>query len=148
MFHKLYKTYLPFFLIISFFCGVIFSSQDSYAQGLYKITDKIGGSGNSTDQTGGSVNSSTTLIIIGAAVIAGFLVYKLVINKDKPVKESGKDSTSNDESMLHRLNMNFDNTESEFEKYRQMPINFYAGIQKSDILVPERKLIMGISYNF
>lgn len=149
MFHWIYKTYLSFFLIISFFSCVIFSSQEGYAQGLNKITDKIGGSGNSTDQTGGTDNSSTTLIIVGAAVIAGFLVYKLVINKDKPVKEDKKDSTSNNESLKYRnTNISIYNRESEFEKYQQMPINFYAAIQKGDILVPERKLIMGITYNF
>lgn len=149
MMNKIYKSYLPLLLAFIFACCVVFSSQDNYAQGFYKITDKIGGSGSSTGQTGDTGSSSSTLIIVGAAVIAGFLVYKLVLDKDKPIKDTTKDTASSGESLLsENINNMINNTSLDFKKMPQLPINLYAGIQNPDIIVPARKYFIGLVYNF
>ena len=149
MFHSIYKISMPSLLIIIFVCYAIFSSPDSYAQGFYKINDKIGGNGSSTSQPENTSDNSTTIIIIGAAIIAGFLVYKLVLNKDTSAKVEKKDSTSSDESSLIKpIDESNNITLSAMKKLQKMPVNFFVSIQKPDILIPERKFIMGISYNF
>lgn len=149
MFLIFYKTYLPGFLGIVFFFCVVMSPAETSAQGFYKVTDRIGGSGSSTGQTGDTGNNNSTLIIVGAAVIAGFLVYKLVLDKDKPVKDTKTDSTSSKQSLLIKdVNKDMNNIVSESEKFQQVPVNFYAGVQKNDLLMPGRKIIVGFIYNF
>lgn len=148
MFHRIHKTYFPLLLMIIFFFCVVFSCPDNFAQGIYKIKDKIGGSG-SSGQTGDTGNNSSTLIIVGAAVIAGFLVYKLVLDKDKPIKDTIKDNASSGESLLSEhfiKGLNY--KESEFEKIQNQPINLYTSIQTFDVLATGRKYIVGIIYNF
>lgn len=140
-----YKTHLPALLIIVFFCSVVFSAPEGYSQGFYKVTDKIGGSGSSTGQNGGTSDNSSALIIVGAAVIAGFLVYKLVLDKDKPEK----DTTSSKETLIFKgINERTNIKNEETDKFQQVPINFYAGLQYPDGLLPERKVIVGFIYNF
>ncbi len=148
MFNRIYKTYFPFFLMIVFFCCIVFSSPDNYAQGIGKITDKIGGSGSSTGQTGDTGNNSSTLIIVGAAVIAGFLVYKLVLDKDKPIKDTTKTSSSGESLLTDHINNGIIHAESEFEKIQHQPVNLYLSVQTSDIMTPAKKYIVGIVYNF
>jgi hypothetical protein len=149
MFRSLYKPCFPALILIIFAGYVIFSSPDCYSQNLYKISDKPGGSGGSTtSQSQDTGGNSSTLIIIGAAVIAGFLVYKLVIDKDEPLKKEKKDSTSNQSILFRQINNTNISSTSELRKLEQIPVNFYIGIQRPDVLVPEQKIIMGISCNF
>ncbi len=118
MFRLKYKNYIPALFILIFSCYTIFSSP-GYAQEFYKVSDKIGGSSGSTGQAQDNSNDNTTLIIIGAAVIAGVLVYKLVLDKDEPKKDEKKDSTSNQSLLIRQLNKSNNNIASEIKKLQQ-----------------------------
>lgn len=149
MFQLLYKTYMPGLLIIIFSWYILFSSPECYAQVLYKISDKIGGSSGSTGQSQDNNGNSSTLIIIGAAVIVGVLVYKMVLSKDDTKKNEKKDSTSKQSLLIKQINNNACGIAgSELENLKQLPINFYFGLQRSEALIAERKFILGLSYNF
>ena len=145
MFRSIYQTCIPVLVLIIFGLQVIFSSPDTYAQGMFKTADVPGGSG-STTQSQNTSDDGTTLIIVGAVIIAGFLVYKLVINKDEPKKEEKQDSTSQQSLLLtpERILSGSKHAPS----LTDIPVNIYMGFKYSDTVLCERKFIMGISYKF
>jgi hypothetical protein len=142
MFRLQFKKYIPALIIVIFACYSILSSPECNAQGLYKISDKIGGS-STPSQTQDNSDNNTTLLIIGAAAIIGLVVYTLVIKNDEK-----KDSTSNQSLLNKPIIKSYNSNSLELKKLQHLPVNFYVGIQRPDLLVPERKFIMGISYNF
>jgi hypothetical protein len=149
MIHSIYKTYLPLMILLTFSFQVIFFSPEIYAQGMSKINDLPGGGSGSTSQnqdTGG--NDSATLLIVGVVIIAGILVYKLVIDKDEPKAEEKKDSTSNQSLLIRDSASKKNQLTSAVRKMEQLPVNLYVGIQQAGIILQERKLIFGVSYNF
>jgi len=148
MFHLIYKAPVSVLLLLFFSCYILFSSNDSNAQVLNRVMGPIGGSGGSTSQPQDTGGDNTTLIIIGAAVIAGFLVYTLVLDKDKPKKIEKPDSTSQQSLLKHRINNGNNISALELKESQQLPINIYAGVQNQDVLIPERKVIIGIYCNF
>ncbi len=148
MFRSIYKKCLPVLLLILFGIQIILLSPDGYAQGHLRVNDDIGGGG-TTGQTQDSGGNSTTLIIVGGVVIAAILLYTLVLQKNKSAKESPQDSTSNQSILLKKQPELFSGPVSEnLRKMQEIPVNLYMGYQKVDPVLPERKFVMGISYNF
>ena len=70
--------------IVLMLCLIIFSSE-VFAQSGLRVFDEIGGGGSSTTQSDDS-NDDTALYVIGGLVVAGILVYALVIKKDKKAR--------------------------------------------------------------
>ncbi len=149
MFRFIYKTSIPVLVLIIFGLQSVLLTPDGYAQGLMKTADVPGGSGGSSSQSSDSGGGSTALLVIGGVIIAGFLFYKLVLNKDEPKKGEKEDSTSN-ESLLLRSSKNFasDVQTENLRKLQEIPVNLYLGYQQIDPVIPEKRFIMGISYNF
>lgn len=149
MFRSFYKLSLPVLVLIIFGLQSILYSPDGYAQGLMKISDDIGGSSGATSQSQDSGGNSTTLLIIGGVIIAGFLVYKLVINKDEPIKDEKQDTTSSQSLILRNNNDLASNVFSEnVRKLQEIPVNLYVGFQNVDPYLSGRKFIMGITCKF
>lgn len=149
MFRSIYKKFIPVFVLMIFGFQIVFSSPDSYAQGLIKVADVPGGGSGSTSQSQDSGNSTTTLLIVGGVIIAGIILYQLVIKKDES-EEGNKQDTTSSQSPLQLKNTGFEtNALSEsLRKMQEIPINLYIGFQKVDPLLPERKFVMGVSCNF
>ncbi|HKB86678.1 MAG TPA: hypothetical protein VKD08_10935 [Ignavibacteriaceae bacterium] len=150
MFRFIHKTSIPVLVLIIFGLQSVLLTPDGYAQGLMKTADVPGGGGGgSSNQSNDSGGGSTALLVIGGVIIAGFLFYKLVLNKDEPKKEEKEDSTSN-ESLLLRSSKNFaSDVQTEYlKKLQEIPINVYLGYQQIDPVIPEKRFIMGVSYNF
>jgi hypothetical protein len=149
MSHLIYKNPVSVLLLIFFTCYILFFSPDCSAQILNKVMGPIGGSGGSIpDQTQNTKSDNSTLIIIGAAVIAGFLVYTLVLDKAKPKNTEKTDSTSKQSLLENWINNSKNSTAMELNELQQLPLNLYIGVQNQDVCIPERKVIMGISCNF
>jgi hypothetical protein len=149
MFLAIYRTGIPILVLIIFSLQTIISSPEGYAQGLMKTDDFPGGGGGSTSSSEDTGGGSATLLIVGGVIIAGLLFYKLVINKDEPKKEGKQDSTSDQSLLLRNDETIASNILSEnLKKMQELPVNLYLGFQKVDPALPERKFIMGITYNF
>jgi hypothetical protein len=148
MFRSINRACVPVLILIIFGIQTILSSPESYAQGLMKINDNIGGS-NVPAQTQDSGGDNTTLWIVGGTVIAGVLIYELFIHKKESKKEEKQDSTTT-ESLLLRSHINFasDTPSERFREIQDIPVNLYIGFQKVDPVLSERKFIMGISCTF
>lgn len=147
MFRSIFRTGVPFLVLIFFGLQVILSSPDSYAQGMYKTTDVPGGSGGVPTQPS-NTEDNTTLIIVGAVVIAGILVYTLVLNKDKSKKEEKQDSTSQQSLLFNPKNVLTGKISKHSPSLTDIPVNIYMGFQNIDPALSEKKFIMGISYKF
>ncbi len=148
MFRFIYRTSIPVLVLIIFGLQVILSSPESYGQGLLKTSDVPGGSGGSTSQPEDTGGSSSTLIIVGGIIIAGLLIYKLVIDKDKPVKEEKQDTTKQESLLSTPKSILSSAISKQAEMTVNIPINIYLGFQNIDPALRERKFIMGVSYNF
>ncbi len=150
MFRFIYKTSIPVLVLIIFGLQSIILTPDGYAQGLMKTADVPGGGGGgSSSQSSDSGGGSTALLVIGGVIIAGFLFYKLVLNKDEPKKGEKEDSTSNESLILGSSKTFASDVQTEnLRKLREIPVNVYLGYQQIDPAIPEKRFIMGISYNF
>lgn len=148
MLRSVYKKSLPVLVLLMFGIQVVLLSPDSYAQGHLRVYEDIGGGG-TTGQTQDSGGSTTTLIIVGGIVIGAILLYTLVLQKDKSVKEEKQDSTSSQSILLKSQTGLFSGKVSEtLRKVKEIPVNLYLGYREVDPVLPERKFVMGISYNF
>ena len=109
---KLSLQTISFILILS----ITSLSSEVFAQSGLRINDQIGGSGNNSTQSDDS-NDDAFLYVMGGLVIAGILVYALVIKKDKNAPE---DSTKSTESKLRVSELdNFSSPELELQKVKE-----------------------------
>ncbi len=148
MFRSIYITGIPVFVLVIFGLQVIFTSPESYAQGLLRTADDIGGSG-STTQSEAPGNNSSTLLIVGGVIIAGLLFYTLVIDKNKNKKEEKQDSTSQGSLLLRNpTDILSGATSRHSEMTADIPVNIYLGFQNFNPVLCEKKFIVGITCNF
>lgn len=128
-------------LIVVFLLTIVISCSDLYAQQIYKINDKIGGSPGTTD-----VQSSDDgmLYIIGGVVIAAILIYALT--RDKPEIKDDTDSTKAEVSNLYHNNSTGIVLPNNPDSYR-LPVDFYFGIKKIDYFNDENKYELGVRFS-
>lgn len=129
---------VSFLLILSI---AIFSSE-IFAQNELRIYDVPGGSGGSSNQSDNS-NDDTFLYVMGGLVIAGILVYALVIKKDKKAPE---DSTKSTESKLRlsKLNQSI-STDQELQKVKEkMPVDLFMGIRNNEAVMNDKTYLFGL----
>ena len=148
MFRSIYTACIPVLVLIIFGLQVILSSPDTYAQGMFKTSDVPGGSGGTPTEPINTADNGTTLIIVGAVVIAGILVYTLVLDKDKSKKEEKQDTTSQQSLLLNPKNILTGEISKHSPALTDIPVNIYLGFQNIDPALSEKKFIMGISYKF
>ncbi|HEY6435565.1 MAG TPA: hypothetical protein VIY47_03170 [Ignavibacteriaceae bacterium] len=136
-FIKLSFQTITFTLILS----VAIFSSDVFAQSGLRIYDEIGGGGGSTTQTDEG-NDDTMLYVMGGLLIAGILVYALVIKKDKKVDE---DSTASTNSKLKLSEINDFNSIEELQTIREkIPLDLFIGIRNNEAVMNDKTYLLGL----
>ncbi len=135
---KLSLQTISFILILS----ITSFSSEVFAQNGMRINDQIGGSGNNSTQSDDS-NDDAFLYVMGGLVIAGILVYALVIKKDKKAPE---DSTKSTESKLRVSELdNFSSPELELQKVKEkIPVDLFMGIRNNAAVMNDKTYLLGL----
>ena len=137
-FSKLTFRTISFLLILS----ITIISSEVFAQNGLRIYDVPGGSGGNTSQSDNS-NDDTFLYVMGGLVIAGILVYALVIKKDKKAPE---DSTKSTESKLRISELNQSiSREQELQKVKdKIPVDLFMGIRNNEAVMNDKTYLLGL----
>ena len=115
-------------------------SSELYAQNSLRIFDVPGGSGGSTTQSDDS-NDDTFLYVAGGLIIAGILVYALVIKKDNKAKE---DTTASLKSNLILSEANDSNSAEEVQKIKdKIPVDLFLGIRNNEAVMNDKTYLLG-----
>jgi hypothetical protein len=116
--------------------------SENFAQSNQRIFEDPGGSGNGTTQTEGS-NDNTAIYVVGGLLIAGILVYALVLRKDNKAEE---DTTAALKSNLIYSEVNgLDSSAEEIQKAKEsIPIDIFWGIKNNEVLLNERTYLVGL----
>jgi len=135
---KLSLQTISFILILS----ITSLSSEVFAQSGLRINDQIGGSGNNSTQSDDS-NDDAFLYVMGGIVIAGILVYALVIKKDTKAPE---DSTKSTESKLRVSELdNFSSPELELQKVKEkIPVDLFMGIRNNEAVMNDKTYLLGL----
>ena len=128
---------ISFTLIISI---TIFSSE-SFTQSGLTVFDQIGGSGSNTTQSDDS-NDDTFLYVAGGLIIAGILVYALVINKDKKTEDTTASKSSN---LLLPEMTNPQSANLELQKVKEkIPVDLFMGIKNNQAVMNDKTYLLGL----
>ena len=115
-------------------------SSELYAQNSLRIFDVPGGSGGNTTQSDDS-NDDTFLYVAGGLLIAGILVYALVIKKDKKTEV---DTTASLNSNLILSEANDFNSAEEVQKIKdKIPVDLFLGIRNNEALMNDKTYLLG-----
>jgi len=135
---KLSLQTISFILILS----IASLSSEVFAQNGLRVNDVPGGSGSTSSQSDNS-NDDTFLYVMGGLVIAGILVYALVIKKDKKAPE---DSTKSTESKLRVSELNvFSSPEQELQKVKdKIPVDLFMGIKNNEAVINDKTYLLGL----
>lgn len=135
---KLSFRTISFTLIL---CLVIFSSEVWSQNGL-RVFDEIGGGGGSTTTQSDDGNDDTALYVVGGLVVAGILVYALIINKDKKAPE---DSAKTKESNLRLYEVNSLAYEQEIQKVKdKIPVDLIMGVRNNQAVLNDKTYLFGL----
>jgi hypothetical protein len=116
-------------------------SSEIYAQNSLRIFDVPGGSGSSTTQSDES-NDDTALYVVGGLLIAGILVYALVIKKDK---KTDTDTTASVNSNLRLAEANGFNPAEELQKVKdKIPVDLFLGIRNNEAVRNDKTYLLGL----
>jgi hypothetical protein len=100
-----------------------------------------GGSGGNTTQSDDS-NDDTFLYVAGGLIIAGILVYALVIKKDNKAKE---DTTASVNSNLILSEANDFNSPEEIQKIKdKIPVDLFLGIRNNEAMMNDKTYLLGL----
>jgi hypothetical protein len=107
-----------------------------------KVYEDIGGGGSSNAQE--QSNDNSFIYIVGGALIAGILVYALVLKKDSKTET---DTTAVIESLL---NMNSSvvshSIQNEIVKAKdKLPVDFFFGIKNNEAVLKDKTYLVGVS---
>ncbi|MEJ2103063.1 MAG: hypothetical protein P8X47_00645 [Ignavibacteriaceae bacterium] len=120
--------------------SIILLSSEIYGQSNLKIFEEIGG-GSSTSQSSDS-NDNSYIYIVGGLLVAGILVYALVLHKDKKAKP---DTTASLDSRLLLSNQNeILRTKNEMLKAKEkIPFDFYLGVKNNNAVLNDKTYLLG-----
>ena len=139
------KLLLPKFSWLTVVIISLFILNTSEAQQVNRIFEDIGGgSGNASNIA--ETEDNTIYYVLGAAVIAGVVIYAVL--QDKKSKDKSKTDTTavllNEDFLEQQLTLS-----DKIQKYKsQFPINVSIGMQNSFIDKEEKRYFVGMSYNF
>lgn len=139
------KLLIPKFFWLTVVIISLFILNTSEAQQVNRIFEDIGGgSGNASNIA--ETEDNTIYYVLGAAVIAGVVIYAVL--QDKKSKDKSKTDTTavllNEDFLEQQLTLS-----DKIQKYKsQFPINVSIGMQNSFIDKEVKRYFVGMSYNF
>lgn len=120
--------------------SIVTLQSEILAQSNLKIFDVPGG-GSGTTQTEDS-NDNSTIYIVGGLLIAGILVYALVLKKDKKVDT---DTTASLNSNLIYSDVNDLDTAEELQKVKdKIPVDLFLGIRNNEAVMNDKTYLLGV----
>ncbi|HEY6626845.1 MAG TPA: hypothetical protein VIZ21_07810 [Ignavibacteriaceae bacterium] len=134
---KLLLNTMTFVLMVSIFT----LQSESFAQSNLRIFEEPGGGGSGTTQTEES-NDNSTIYIVGGLLIAGILVYALVLKKDKKVDT---DTTASLNSNLIYSEANGFDSAEELQKVKdKIPVDLFLGIRNNEAVMNDKTYLLGL----
>jgi len=134
---KLLLNTMTFVLMVS----ILTLQSESFAQSNLRIFEEPGGGGSGTTQTEESTDNST-IYIVGGLLIAGILVYALVLKKDKKVDT---DTTASLISNLIYSEANGFNSVEELQKVKdKIPVDLFLGIRNNEAVMNDKTYLLGL----
>jgi hypothetical protein len=128
---------MTFVLMLS----ILTLQSESFAQSNLRIFEEPGGGGSGTTQTEESTDNST-IYIVGGLLIAGILVYALVLKKDKKVDT---DTTASLISNLIYSEANGFNSVEELQKVKdKIPVDLFLGIRNNEAVMNDKTYLLGL----
>lgn len=125
--------------------AMLLLSAESPAQNNMRIFEDIGnGSGSSQTE---DTNDNTTIYIVGGLVIAGILVYALVLRDDK---KDEADTTSSSSSIYDPLCFaEFEPADKNIQKVKdQIPVDIFIGMSNNEAVINDRVYQLGVRVKF
>ena len=114
---------------------------ESFAQSSLRIFDEIGGGGSSTQQS--NDNDNTFIYVAGGLLIAGILVYALVLKKDK--KAESDTTASIDSRFIYSDSNNINSVEDQIIKAKErIPFDVFLGIKNNEALLNDKTYLVGL----
>ena len=122
--------------------SLILLSSEIHGQSNLRIFEDIGGGGTNTTQNSES-NDNTFIYIVGGLVLAGILVYGLVLHKDKKAES---DTTASINSRLIYSNQdNTIRTKNEMLKAKdKIPFDLFFGVKNNNAVLNDRTYLLGL----
>lgn len=115
---------------------------ESFAQSNLRIFDEIGGGGSSSTQSS-SNNDNTFIYVAGGLLIAGILVYALVLKKDK--KAESDTTASIDSRFIYSDSNNINSVEDQLIKAKErIPFDVFLGIKNNEALLNDKTYLVGL----
>lgn len=132
----------PFNIItIILMISIVTLQSEGLAQSNLKIFDEIGSGGGGTTQTEDS-NDNSTIYIVGGLLIAGILVYALVLKKDKKVDTDTTASLNS--NLIYSEVKDFDSAE-ELQKVKdKIPVDLFLGIRNNEAVMNDKTYLLGL----
>ena len=133
-----YPYHICAFLLI---LSVASLPTESFAQNNLRIFDEIGGGGSSTQQS--NDNDNTFIYVAGGLLIAGILVYALVLKKDK--KAESDTTASIDSRFIYSDSNNINSFEDQLLKAKErIPFDVFLGIKNNEALLNDKTYLVGL----
>jgi len=116
---------------------------ESFAQNNLRIFDVPGGGSSSTETS--NSNDNTFIYVAGGLIIAGILVYALVLRKDK--KAESDTTASINSRLIYSKSNYFNTTEDELLKAKErIPIDVFLGIKNNEAFLNDRTYSVGLRF--
>lgn len=121
--------------------SIILFSSEIYAQNGLRIYEGING-GSSTTESSNS-NDNTFIYVAGGLIVAGILVYALVLKKDK---KTVSDTTASLNSRLIYSESNYaNNSKDELLKARdRIPFDLFLGVKSNNAVLNDKTYLLGL----
>jgi len=121
--------------------SILTLQSESFAQSNLRIFEEPGGGGSGTTQTDEGTDNST-IYIVGGIVIAGILVYALVLKKDK---KTDTDTTASLNSSLKYSEANGFDSAEELQKVKdKIPVDLFLGIKNNEAVMNDKTYLFGL----
>ena len=135
---KFYFNILTLILVLS----VASLPTESFAQNNLRVFEDIGGGSGSNSQQSND-NGNTFIYVAGGLLIAGILVYALVLKKDKKAEP---DTTASINSLLRYSESNNVNSAKEdlLKAKERMPVDFFLGIRNNETVMNDKTYLFGL----
>jgi hypothetical protein len=146
MWNKFNKGFSSIVVILALFIAVIFSSNTTDAQSLWKLNSNNPGGSTTGTTVPQDNNSHTGLYVLAGVLVAGFVLYKVAIqNNDEPADSS--DTTS---SLIPAKSNAIRLQAESVIPQNDPPINVYLGVRRDNYNSPfeEKTYIVGVSLKF
>jgi hypothetical protein len=134
----------PFYVITLLLIVLLVSlPAQSFAQNNLRIFDEIGGGGSSTQPS--NDNDNTFIYVAGGLLIAGILVYALVLKKDKKVESDTTAAIKS--SLIYSASSKIETSNEELLRAKErIPVDIFMGIKNNEIMLNDKTYLVGLRF--